>query len=623
MKIPKNPFSEDTEDYQTPHFYFSLAIAFLFLLLLLRLWYLQIVRGEEFREMSVSNRTRVQDVVPPRGLIMDRHGTIMVDNYPSYELAIIREDVTDLSALANRVAYLLGHPLDEVQERINAAKKYPAFQAAVLYRDLSREDLVAIETHRFHLPGLVIQVKPKRAYLYGSTSAHLIGYLSEVTSQQLGQDDYSEHRMGDMAGQCGVEKEYETYLHGQRGQRILEVNASGRVLKVKSRKDPIPGDNVHLTIDVNLQKAAEKALGDQVGSVVAIVPDTGEILAMASSPTFDPSDFVTGISAEKWKALLDNPRHPLENRAISGQYPPGSTFKLISAAAFLEENIVDTQSKIFCSGVYPLGDRNFHCWNRYGHGSVNLRRSLVESCDIFYYDAGLKLGVDKLEQYCRAFGLGRKPGLGLDNERPGLVPSRSWKRKIYKAPWQHGETCNVIIGQGFNLTTPLQMAMVTAVVANGGTLYRPRIVKRITDPEDRLIKSIGPEVIHRLAFKPETFEIIRESLAGVVNDPRGTGKTAKLKDVVVCGKTGTSQVVTLEKYRGTTDEERPYEYRDHAWFVAFAPLESPQIALAVIIEHAGSGGTEAGPVARDILKAFFYPETEITPGFVISEEPLE
>jgi penicillin-binding protein 2 len=541
-------------------------------------------------------------------LILDRNGVILVDNYPSYELTVIREDVDDLEELIGELARLLHKSRTEMEAAFDGIRRRPAFKPFLVFKDLTWKDLVTIETHRFELPGVMITVKPRRRYLHDGLAAHVIGYLGEVTAAQLDREAYSDHRMGDLAGQYGLEMELERHLHGRRGRRLVEVDASGRVLNVIKNIDPEPGDNVYLTLDARLQEVAQTALGDQVGAAVALDPNTGEVLVLASAPTFNQSDFVQGISPEKWRALVDNPFHPLENRAISGQYPPGSTFKIVSAAAALEEEVVTPQSIIYCPGHYPFGNRVFHCWKKGGHGGVDLHRSLKESCDVYYYDVGRRLGIDRLADYSRRFGLGSRTGVGLSSEKAGLVPTKDWKMRRFKNPWMQGETLSVVIGQGYNLATPLQMAQVVSVVANGGVLYRPQLVEKIASAGGEIIQGYQPEKIRELDLEPQTLDLIKKALVGVVNEPGGTGRRARVEGVTVGGKTGTSQVVALKKFRHVPEKDLPYKYRDHAWFVAFAPAEKPEIAVAVVLEHAGHGGSAAAPVAQKILDAFFHPE---------------
>jgi penicillin-binding protein 2 len=625
VKKPRNPFSEQTTDLSLPHFYVTVGVACLFLLLLLRLWFLQIIKGEEYRTMSESNRTRIQDIIPPRGMIEDRNNTILVDNYPSYELTVVLEDVPDDRELVGRLAFLLDMSLTEIREKVDAAKKLPPFKPALIRSGLTREELVAVETHRFELPGVAIQVKPRRRYLHELLASQVIGYLGEVTQAQLDHADYTGHRMGDLAGQYGLELSMEGYLHGRRGQRLVEVDASGRVLKVIRKVDPVPGHNCVLTLDERLQQVAQDALGDQVGAVVAMDPNNGEILALASMPTFNQSDFVQGITPEKWKELLDNPLKPLENRAVSGQYPPGSTYKIVAATAALSEGVVTPETIINCPGGLFFGNRMFGCWKKTGHGAVNLHRALKESCDTYFYEVGRRMGIDVLAKYGQAFGLGSPTGLGLANEKPGLVASSAWKKKRFGVSWQPGETLSVAIGQGYNTTTPLQMAQVVSVVANGGILYQPHLVKRVVGAGGEVVKEFEPEVVRRLEVKPEHLAAIKKALAAVVNEPGGTGGRARMEDVIVGGKTGTSQVVSMKKFEGYSAKNLPWKYRDHAWFVAFAPVDAPRIAVAVILEHAGHGGSASAPVAKKVLQAFFHPEEYVTVDLpeddVAGEEP--
>jgi len=607
VKIPSNPFAEEKENLGARLNYVVIVVVGLFFILVARLWYLQIIRGKEFRQLSESNRTRVQDILPPRGLITDRHGEILVDNYPSFELAVVREDVSDLEDLAGRLCSLIGLSWAEVNDGLQAALKEPSFKPAVIMSNMNWDQLSTLETHRYELPGVVIQVKPRRRYLQERLAPHAIGYLGEISPEQLNRSEYGLNRPGDLIGQCGVEQMWERYLHGRRGRRIVEIDAAGRVLRIIKQVPPLPGKNLQLTIDARLQRAAQAALGQTAGAVVALDPNNGEILAMASNPTFNQNAFVEGISGERWRQLSSDPRHPLENRAISGQYPPGSTYKIVVAAAGLAEGVITPDTTITCTGGYPFGNRTFRCWKKGGHGSVRLHRALVESCDVYFYEVGRRLGVDRLGKYAKMFGLGQRTGLGLSNEKPGLVPTSEWKKKRFGEPWYEGETISVAIGQGYNLVTPLQMAIVTAVAANGGILYRPHLVKNITDSYGRVIKTVEPEVTHRLDLPPNIFKAIRAALAGVVNEPGGTGRRARLEGIIVGGKTGTAQVIG----RSGLDQELehlPYKHRDHAWFVACAPMDRPQIAVAVLAEHSGHGGSAAAPIAKQVLEAFFHPE---------------
>jgi penicillin-binding protein 2 len=476
--------------------------------------------------------------------------------------------------------------------------------------DLERPELVALETHRYELAGAVIDIRPGRAYLNGGVAAHVIGHLGEISPEQLKLKAYSDSRIGDLIGRNGLEKEFERVLKGGRGWKVVEADASGRVLQVIRQIAPSPGGNLILTLDARVQQAAEEALKDRAGAIVALDPKTGGVLAMASSPVFNQKDFVRGVTREQWQTLVSDPLNPLENRAISGQYMPGSTFKIVMAVAGLEEGLITPQTAVFCNGGYPFGNRVFHCWKKEGHGSVSLHRALVESCDVYFYDLGRRLGVDRIARYAKLLGLGETTGIELSNEKTGLVATREWKKQRFNVPWMDGETLSVAIGQGFNQATPLQMARMLAAVVNGGTLYRPYLVKQVTDLENRVVASYEPKVERRLPFKPENLQVVVDALTGVVQEPGGTGRRAQLEGVIVGGKTGTAQVVPSSLYKGFSEANVPYQYRDHAWFLAFAPKEDPRIVVVAIAEHAGHGGSVAAPMARQVLEAFFHPPAE-------------
>lgn len=607
MITSRNPFPGNTEDLRPRQTVPMFVVFILFFMLFTRLWYLQILKGPEYSTLSESNRTRVQDILPTRGLILDRNGRLLVDNHPAFDLALVREDVTQLNLLKARLKQLLNRPYEDLEKNFEAARFKPAFQPALIYADLSRSELVSLETYRFELPGLVIRIKPRRKYLYEGLAAHVIGYLGEISQGELELDEYREYRMGDLVGRFGLEREFESSLKGKRGRRLDEVDASGRVLEVIKQVPPVPGNNLYLTLDKSLQQVAEEALSQTAGSLVALDPTTGEILAMVSSPTFSQDDFIRGISSEKWQALIKNPLHPLRNRAISGQYMPGSVFKIVTALAGLEEGIITPETTIICTGKYQFGNRSYRCWLKRGHGTINLYKALVESCDVFFYDLGKKLNIDRLAWYSQALGLGQPTGVGLENEKAGLVATTRWKKSRFKEPWIQGDSLLVAIGQGYNLVTPLQMAQLLGAVVNGGILYKPYLVKRITDVAGREIKTFSPEVVRRLEFNPKYLALIKQGLVGAVNEPRGTGRRARLEYVTVGGKTGTTQVIASRPEDENKDDV-PYRFRDHAWFVAFAPAEAPRIVVAVIAEHKGYGGSAAAPLAKKVLEAFFSAE---------------
>ncbi|PKN65287.1 MAG: penicillin-binding protein 2 [Deltaproteobacteria bacterium HGW-Deltaproteobacteria-15] len=580
----------------------TLIAIVIFGVLVMRLWFLQIVNGPVYRTQSENNRIHLQDIPPFRGMIFDRHGELLVDNRPSFDLYLIPENAHDRPRLLRNLEKLIGLPVEVTQKKITReALKYP-FRPILIKRNMSRDELATVETNLFNLPGISIQIKPQRHYLYREFASHLIGYLGEISESQLNAGKYPENKQGDLVGKYGVEGKWQKLLSGLRGGEQVEVDAAGRRLRTLSRQPPVPGSNVCLTIDKDLQMVAEQALKDKKGAIVAMDPNNGEILAMASGPAFDPNVFITGMERSEWVRIASGKDHPLQNRAITGQYPPGSTFKIVMAIAGLEEGIITPQEETFCGGSYTVGAYTHRCWKKGGHGSVNLHRALVESCDVYFYKLGRRLGVDRIAHYANMFGLGIKTDFDLGSEKEGLIPTSKWKLKRFGEPWQAGETISVAIGQSFVLATPLQMARLIAAVFNGGYLYQPKAIKWV-GKDDRRFYEFAPTVMGRLKVKPEHLEIVKRGLIGVVHEPRGTGSKSRVDGVIGAGKTGTSQVVTLGKEKALT--AAGHESEDHAWFVSLAPADNPAIALGVVVEHGGHGGSAAAPLAREVLAAYF------------------
>jgi len=573
--------------------------------LIFRMWYLQVINGWKYRTRSENNRIHLQDIEPLRGVIFDRKGRLLVDNRAAYDLALIPEDIQDPLSLLKRLDELVGIDVEETARKLQEGMHRYPFKAIRVKRAISRDELAVIETHRFNLPGLRIMVSPQRYYLYQDFSAHVLGYLGEISERQLASGRYLNNKSGDLIGKAGVEKKWQTILNGIPGGEQVEVDAAGRKLRVISRKRPVPGANVYLTIDKDLQTRAEKELEGKVGAVVAMDPMDGEILALASSPSFDPNMFIRGFDKETWNRMVSGNRHPLQNRALAGQYPPGSVFKIAVALAGLQEGVVDPTEKLFCGGSYRLGKSVYHCWKKWGHGKVDLHRALVESCDVYFYQLGKRLGVEKIGEYARRLGLGSRTGIDLQNEKPGLVPSKKWKIRRWGVPWQQGETISTSIGQSFVLVTPLQMATMISAVFNGGRLLRPQLTERISTPGGEDIRLFHPVERWGLGVDNAYLEIVKKALTGVVDEPHGTGKAARIKGLLVAGKTGTAQVVSLGNADRSGDEGNlPESMRDHAWFVAVAPANEPRIAAAVLIEHGGHGGSAAAPVAKRIISAY-------------------
>jgi penicillin-binding protein 2 len=580
----------------------GLGVVGLFSALGLRLYKLQVGEGETWRSLSENNRIRLQRITATRGLIYDRNGEPLVDNRPSFDVVVVPEDTSDLAATIQHVAAYLDADSVNVKALLAAARSRPPYEGLIIKRDVDWDAVVTLETHQLELPGVSLDVGPLRTYPYGKVGAHLLGYVGEVSEAELGKQPG--YRMGDLIGKFGAEKSWESRLRGVPGGQQIEVDALGRKLRVLSRVPQTQGNNMVLTIDRRLQAFTEQLMEPHDGAVVALRPDNGEILTLVSKPSFDPNVFARGIKRDEWRELTNNKTRPLNNRAIQGQYPPGSTFKIVTAAAALEEGAVTPFTRIFCGGGYHFANRTYRCWKKGGHGTVDLHRALVESCDVYFYQVGQRLGVDTIADYAHRLGLGTPTGITLDHEKPGLIPSSEWKRARYNEPWFAGETLSVAIGQGYVLATPLQMANLIATVANGGTRYKPHFVRRIDNPAGGVVEEIAPEVLGTASFKKSTLLQIREALRDVVNASNGTGKKAKLDTIQVGGKTGTSQVFKMGKQIKTHNLAK--HLRDHAWFVAFAPVDAPEIAIAVLIEHAGGGGgAMAAPIAHDVADFYF------------------
>jgi penicillin-binding protein 2 len=578
----------------------AVVVLCFFGLIFLRLWFLQLVQGNKMQERSEHNRIRLQDLPPWRGMILDRHGRVLVANRPSYELVAVLEDVDNIPLLAHRLGHLLNLDPQILTAQLENAQKAGLHQVR-LRTDLSWDELARVESYQDELPGVHVQIQPKREYLYKNLACHDLGYLGEISEKQLKSGKYSKYKMGDYLGKCGVERAWEKYLRGRRGYRRIEVDAYGRELGQLNSVFPTPGDNVYLTLDLRMQQEAQACLQGRAGAIVALDPNTGQILAMASAPTFSPEAFERGLTPQEWQKINHDKTHPLENRALTGQYPPGSTFKIIMAVAGLEEKVITPHTVFYCNGAMPFGNHVFHCWKKGGHGAVDLHKALVQSCDIYFYNVGLRLGINRIAKWSRRFGLGSPTGLHLGQEMPGLVASTAWKKARFHRPWHRGETLSVSIGQGYNLVTPIQMARVVAAIANGGTIYRPYLVEKVESPTGKILYRGKPQVEARLGASPATLKVVRQALLGVVNEPRGTGHAARLPNIEVAGKTGTAQVVALDPHRSKRKKDQ--KLKDHAWFVAYAPAAHPRVAVAVLVEHGGHGGSAAGPLAKRVIEA--------------------
>jgi penicillin-binding protein 2 len=570
------------------------------------LWYLQIVKGSFFRDRSENNRLRTIFIPAPRGVIHDRNGEPLVSNRPSFNVEVVVEDTPDLKKTVTDVAALAGEDPTELYDRVAKQTKRRRFEPKVLMRDVSRDLVGAISAQRHRLPGVVVGVAPARQYSFGDLAAHLVGYIREISGEQLKSANYSGYRSGDMVGQSGIESSLERYLRGERGVQAVIVNALGSKIGEAYVQPEIPGNNVFLTIDRKLQKVADDALLGKKGAVVVMNVKTGDVLALSSAPRFEPAIFTGEISKDVWTDLTDPKAYKLSNRALQGAFPPGSVFKIFVAAAALSEGVTDTREKTFCPGYLQFGKRAFRCHKHSGHGNTDLFEAIVQSCDVFFYTIGQRLGVDRIHYYARdLFGFGEPVGLAGMEESVGVVPSTKWKEAYFRNPqdkkWYPGETLPVAIGQGAVSTTPLQVARALAAVVNGGKLLKPRVVKRVIAEDGRVLEehTDTPDIMRVLDIDPTILQEMRRSMVGVVEDKRGTGHAAALPDessILVGGKTGTAQVSSRES--GVIAE-------DHAWFAGFGPAQDPEIVVVALVENGGHGGAAAAPIARQLFMQYF------------------
>ncbi|HVN91922.1 MAG TPA: penicillin-binding protein 2 [Candidatus Binataceae bacterium] len=579
----------------------------------LRLYYLQVIKHHDLAELSDRNRIRLQRLPALRGLVYDVRHHPLVDTRPSFDAVVVPEDSPDVTVTTERLQKLLNQ--DGLEKKIDEAEDQgrPDFEPVTVDEHLNWQQVVALETHQLELPGVSLQVAPRRHYIYGPIAAHLLGYVGEVTVRDLNR--LPDYRSGDEIGKFGLERTMEQNLRGDSGGQEIEVDSVGRKLRMLREIPEKPGNSVVLTLDLELQKVAEESIGDRAGALVALDPNTGYILAMASHPAFDPNNFSGGITPAMWKTLTMDPNHPLSNRVIQGVYPPGSTFKIVGSVAGLMDHAIKPDTSFGCGGGIYFGGREYRCWRKQGHGAVSVHRAIVESCDVFFYNVGQRLGIDRLAAWAHALGMGKKTGIDLDNERSGIIPSSQWKKDRYGERWYPAETLSAAIGQGYVAATPLQLAVMASTVANGGIVYKPQFVREVDALDGTIVKSYPPIIESRAQIDPDVLERVRSGMAGVVNEAGGTARGARLDNVIVAGKTGTAQVVKEAQGARTKEEALPEKYRDHGWFIAFAPADHPQIAIACIIEHAGHGGSSAAPVVKAVMQKYFElnPPQGVTP----------
>lgn len=575
-----------------------------FTLLVVRLAQLQIAQGPALAARAEEIRVRMVRTPAPRGVIYDRERRPLVTSRLAFSLVAVPEALTDPQAELDRVADILNLPAADLRKKLDNLNRRP-HEGVVLAANLDQRAVLSLAEAEAELPGMMLQEMPVRYYPRGEFASHLFGYVGEITASQLAAKKEEGYRIGQVIGQDGLEKVFDRVLQGEEGGRLMEVDNKGVPRRNLGYRDYVPGNGLVLTIDADLQEAAEKALAEQLtrlrrdgsapkadaGAVVALDPNTGEILALTSQPGFDPNLFVGGIKASDYNRLLTDPRRPFTNRVVSGEYPAGSSFKAVTAIAALSEGLTSPDDRFSCTGVDPVYPKK--CWtvgSREPHGAQDIIAGIKNSCNIVFYELGRRVGPDKLAGYAREFGLGAPTGIDLPGERAGLVPTTEWKQRVYRDRWYFPETMDFAIGQGFLSMTPIQLAQVYMAISNGGTIYRPQLVREVVDPSGRVLERYAPKVSRRLELDEQALAVVRRGLAAVTG-PGGTAYSAfKDMPIAVAGKTGTA--------------ENPHG-PGHAWFVGYAPAEAPRIVLAVLVEHGASGGMAAAPVARRILDAFF------------------
>lgn len=590
------------------------VVVLLFLVIIvLRLWTLQITDGPEYEKRSYGNRVRIRQIAAPRGHILDRNGREIVTNRPSFDVLLMQEDSNDIGDVLKRLSPVLGVDVNDLWTKVREAAGNPRYMPVRLKEDIDWQTLAYLENHNREFSGIRIEVQPVRVYHYEDLAANTIGYLGAISKKELDESDRSLYSGEDIIGKKGIERLREKDLRGKKGQSYSEVDAKGFEQKQLEKVEPLSGKEIRLTLDVDLQQIAESymAAGEKSGAVVVMEVNTGRVLVAVSAPSIRIKEFIGGISQEQWKALLDNSKHPLINKVVQATYPPGSTYKMVTALAGLAKGAIDENTGVYCPGSYTFGNRTYKCWRHSGHGAVSLNKAIGESCDVYFYQVGQRVGVDALAEYAMKLGLGAKTGVEMEYEKEGLAPTKKWKLKYRKAKWQDGETLSIAIGQGYNLVSPLQMCVMTSALANGGKVYRPKLVEQVVDLEGTIVENFAPELVSQLPGMEKYFKLIRKGMEEVVHGKAGTARNVAIEGLRIAGKTGTAQVVRLAQYRGLKEADIPYELRDHAWFTCYAPADNPEIAVTVLVEHGLHGGSGAGPIARAILNQYFHGKLDV------------
>ena len=568
----------------------SYSIVGLMALLLLGFWKLQIVNSDRYSQLAERNRVRSIPIIAPRGAMLDRFGRVIVDNYPSFSVLLLRDDPQQVERLLPQIAEGLDVTLDDIRQQLEAANLLPHFQPIVIKPEASAADIAFIESHRADIPVLEMLMVHRRRYPHGGFMAHASGYVGEVSSEQI-EESGGRYKPGDIVGKAGLERQYNDHLMGVDGMRRSVVNSVGREVGRLEQTDAVPGKPIRLTIDYDLQLVAEEALVGKRGAVVAIDPKTGDVLAMASQPSYDPNDFAIRISKDEWQQLNEDPERPLLDRAIQAQLAPGSVFKILMATAMLESKALPADYHVFCPGEAEFYGRVFHDWDKKGHGDVDVHKAIVHSCDVFFYNVGKQLGIDRISFYAGNLGLGHKTGVDLPGEEPGIMPSEAWKERLFHQKWYPGETISVAIGQGAIATTPIQLAYVIGGIVTGGRFHQPHLL---------LTNEAVPEI--DFPISDSTVETVTQGMYGVVNEQGGTGSGSKLPGIELCGKTGSAQVISNQ---GLARTGKQAALKDNAWFVGFAPRQNPEIVVSVLVQGGEHGASAAAPIARDVVKAYY------------------
>ena len=583
----------------------GIGVALLTLVLIGRMFYLQVINQTHYSTLSENNRVNLLPIPPTRGLIYDRNGIVLAQNQPSFSLTLVPEHVPDLGATLETLRNYVQLSDEDIDRFHRFRRQKRRFEGIPLRFRLTEEEVARIAVNQYRLPGVEIRAELTRHYPLGKLASHAIGYVGRISENELDDIDTANYSATTHIGKVGIEKSYEKQLHGEVGYQRVETNAQGRILRVLERELPKPGKNLYLNLDVRLQEVAEQSFGEENGALIALDPKNGAVLALVSMPTYNPNLFVNGIDSATYRSLTSDPSRPLFNRALRGQYPPGSTIKPFLGLASLETDTMDAEHEVKCRGWYKLegDDRRYRDWKEQGHGKTDLSKAITESCDVYFYDLSFKLGIDNIHKYLAKFGLGKRTGIDIRGEMPGLLPSREWKRRTRNQPWFHGETLITGIGQGFMLATPLQLASITATLSEHGLHQTPRLLYAMQDAASNEFQKQEPKPLERIEeIDKDHWQNVIEAMRDVLHGPHGTARgTGYGMKYEAAGKTGTAQVFGIAQDEEYVEEEVIKKLRDHGLFISYAPVGDPRIAVAVVVENGGSGSSSAAPIARKIM----------------------